>query len=59
MAKVYIVSFHSNDDDQHGLYLLDRRRTLLPEDLVSDDPGEHMAGDILGNGGAGKRHDGG
>jgi hypothetical protein len=27
---------------QQCSYLLDGRRILLPEDLISDDPGEHM-----------------
>ena len=33
---------------QHRFDLLDGRRILLLEDLVSDDPGKHMAGDVPG-----------
>ena len=39
--------------------LVDSLRVLLLKDLVSDDPREHMAGDVPGNGGVGKRHDSG
>ena len=31
---------------QHCSYLLDGRRILMLEDLVSDDPEEHVTGDV-------------
>jgi len=44
---------------QRYFYLLNGGGVLLLKDLICDDPGEHMAGDVPGDGGAGKRHDGG
>ena len=38
---------------QHRFYLLDCRRVFLSKDLVSDDPREHMAGDVPGPSGKG------
>jgi hypothetical protein len=43
---------------QHQFHIVDDRRVFLSKDLVSDDPGEHMAGDgpsRNGNGQYGKR----
>jgi hypothetical protein len=31
---------------QHCFYLVDGRRVFLLKDLVGDDPGKHMAGDV-------------
>ena len=39
---------------QHCFYLLDGLRVLLLKDLVSDDPREHMAGDVPGRSGKGQ-----
>jgi hypothetical protein len=39
---------------QCGDYLLDGRRVILPENLVSDDPREHMAGDVPSRSGEGQ-----
>jgi hypothetical protein len=39
---------------QHCLHLLDGRRVLLLEDLVSNDPREHIAGDVPGRSGKGR-----
>jgi hypothetical protein len=43
---------------QHRFYLVDGRRVLLAKDLVSNDPREHMAGNVprrRGKGQYGKR----
>jgi hypothetical protein len=39
---------------QHGSYLLDDLRVLLLKDLVSDDPREHVAGDVPSQSGKGQ-----
>ena len=44
---------------QHRFHLLYGLWVLLLKDLVSDGGREHMAGDVPGNGGVGKRHDSG
>jgi len=31
---------------QHSFYLLDGRRVLLLKDLVGDDPGQYVAGNV-------------
>jgi hypothetical protein len=39
---------------QQCFYLVDGLRVLLPEDLVGDDPGEHMGGEFQAEAGRGK-----
>ena len=39
---------------KHCFYLLNGRRVLLPENLISNDPGQHMAGDVPGRSGNGQ-----
>jgi len=44
---------------QDRFYLVDGLRVLLQKDLIGDGGGEHVAGNVPRNGGAGKGHDGG
>jgi hypothetical protein len=39
---------------QHSVYFLDDLRVVLLKDLVSNDPREHMAGDVPGRSGKGQ-----
>ena len=42
---------------QDRFYLVNGLRVLLQKDLIGDGGGEHVAGNVPRNGGAGKGHD--
>ena len=44
---------------QYRYSFFDGVRVLMLKDLIRDGGRQHVAGDVPGNGGAGKRHDGG